>query len=127
MRALAEAGILTGVSLMPVLPFIGDNEDNIRAIVEQAQANGARYIIPWFSVTLRDRQRDYFYAQLDRQFPGLRQRYQRAYGERYEAVVPNAGRLAAFCHALCAQNRLSERIPTFTPVPVTRQLKLFEL
>ena len=33
MRVLAEHGIYTGVTLMPVLPFIEDTEENIAAIV----------------------------------------------------------------------------------------------
>jgi DNA repair photolyase len=125
MQALAAEGILTEVSMMPILPFIEDNADNLRAIVSQAHDNGAKYIIPWISVTLRDRQRAHYYTQLDRLFPGLRQRYERAYGERYEAVPPNAKRLWQFFNELCQQVGLATRIPVYTPEPVTKQLSLF--
>ena len=63
---LAAEGILTGVMMMPILPFIEDTEENITAIVERTPASGGSYIIPWFGMSLRDRQRAYYYDQLDR-------------------------------------------------------------
>jgi DNA repair photolyase len=59
-RTLNENGILSGVAMMPVLPFIEDNEENITAIVEQAHAAGAAYILPAFGLSCRDRQRAYY-------------------------------------------------------------------
>ena len=38
MAQLAKAGLMTGVLLMPVLPFIEDNPENITAIVTRAYA-----------------------------------------------------------------------------------------
>ena len=38
-------------------------------MVELAREAGARFIYPMFGVTLRDRQREYFYSRLDRIFP----------------------------------------------------------
>jgi len=57
LRTLTNRGIQTGVTLIPVLPFIEDNEEKVIQIVEQAHAHGASYIIPCFGMTLRDRQR----------------------------------------------------------------------
>ena len=125
MRALAAEGIPTGVSMMPILPFIEDNEENIRAIVTQAHANGASYITPWLGMSLRDRQRAYYYAQLDRLFPGIRPRYERAFGERYEAPVPNAAQLYPLFNDLCQQYQLATRTPAYIPQPETQQLALF--
>ncbi|NLG26728.1 MAG: radical SAM protein, partial [Chloroflexi bacterium] len=90
MAALSARGILTGVTMMPILPYIEDTHANITAIIERASACGARYLLPGLAVTLRDRQRAYYYAKLDELFPGLRQTYERAYGERYEAPSPRA-------------------------------------
>ena len=65
MRTLADHGILSGVTMMPILPFIEDSEENIAEIVRQAHESGASYIIPAFGMTLRDRQRAYYYDKLD--------------------------------------------------------------
>jgi DNA repair photolyase len=104
MKTLSDAGIQTGVTLMPVLPFIEDNPDNIKSILEKAAEAGARYVIPAFSVTLRDRQRDYYYDQLDKLFPGLSQRYKNTYGNRYDYASPASNKLYDLfktqCHKL---------------------------
>jgi DNA repair photolyase len=112
-RRLAGAGILTGVVMMPLLPFIEDTEENVAAIVDRAAAAGAGYIIPAFGVTLRDRQRDWYYAQLERLFPGLREKYEARYGDRYSCAVPGAARLERAFRARCAEAGLEARIPPF--------------
>jgi DNA repair photolyase len=117
MRRLADAGILTGVTLMPVLPFIEDSEDSIRSLITLAAENGARYILSAFGVTLRDRQRDWYYRHLDRFFPGLRERYEKAYGERYGCSSPNAGRLERLTQKLCTQFGIPRRMPKYMPPP----------
>jgi DNA repair photolyase len=115
MQQLAAHNILTGVTLMPVLPFIEDTEDNIAAIITRARDSGARYILPAFAVTLRDRQRDYYYAKLDRLFPGLRPRYEHAFGQHYSASSPNARRLTQLCRELCDRYGLALKMPFYQP------------
>jgi DNA repair photolyase len=124
MRVLAENGIRTGVALMPILPFIEDTEENVTTIVEAAHEHGATYFIPWFGMSLRDRQRAYYYAQLDRLFPGLRRRYEQTYGERYDCPVPNADRLAKLFYELCERHSIATRITPYEPKTAT-QLSLF--
>ena len=68
---LAEAGLFAGVLLMPVLPFLEDNVENVRAVAEAAAEAGARFVYPAFGMTLRDQQREYYYQALEKGFPGL--------------------------------------------------------
>ena len=124
-RSLSQAGILTGITLMPVLPFIEDNEDNIRAVLTSAAENGAKYILLGLGMSIRDRQRDYFYNKLDLHFPGLRQRYQSAYGDRYNCPVPNARSLEALVNRLCRQLNLLQVMPVYQPPTVMTQPGLF--
>ena len=95
MRELAERGILTGVTMMPILPFIEDTQENITQVVTLARESGASYIIPSFGVTLRDRQREYYYAKLDQHFPGLRKEYEQRFGNQYFAPARNLPQLEA--------------------------------
>jgi DNA repair photolyase len=117
MAQLAEAGLLTGVLLMPVLPFIEDNPENITAIVARAKDSGATYILASFGMTLRDRQRAYYYAQLDRLFPGLRVQYERQYGDRYSAPARGAKRLEQIFSETCGRYGLATRMPFYEPAP----------
>lgn len=102
-RQLAQAGIFTGLLLMPVLPYITDSEENIRQIVAQAAKCGARFIYPGFGVTLRDRQRDYYFKKLDTLYPELRQKYMRQYGNAYSCDVPQAKKLYGIFKKACIE------------------------
>jgi DNA repair photolyase len=124
MKTLSDHGIYAGVSMMPILPFIEDNEANIGRIVEMAAAHGASYIIPWFGMSMRDRQRAYYYDMLDRLFPGLRQKYEWTYGGQYHCPVPNAGRLAQAFEELCERYGIATRIRQYAPEGAT-QMRLF--
>jgi DNA repair photolyase len=115
MKILADNGILTGITMMPILPFIQDNEENITEIVTQAHENGAAYILPSFGVTLRDRQRTYYYDKLDRHFPGLRQKYERQFGNQYFAPANNYERLKTLFEALCQRYGIENRIRPYQP------------
>jgi len=117
LQALSTRGILAGVSMMPVLPFIEDTEQNIRAVVTLVHAAGAKYILPAFGMTLRDRQRRYYYAKLDRLFPGVRPRYEQAFGERYSAPARNARHLGQVFTELCQEFGMATKIPAFAPRP----------
>lgn len=88
LRLLNENGIVAGITLMPVLPFINDTLENLDALIDMAKTYKVHHIFAWFGMTLRDRQRDYFYRQLDRYFPGARKRYEDSFGFAYEAPSP---------------------------------------
>ena len=115
MQVLATRGILTGVTMMPSLPFIEDNEENITQIVVRAHKWGAAYILPSFGMTLRDRQRAYYYDQLDKLFPGLRRKYEERFGDRYSCTVPSAAKLDKLFHELCSRYGIATRMPTYAP------------
>lgn len=115
MRALAERGVIVGVALMPVLPFIEDTEENIAAIVAQTAAHGGTFILPWMGMSLRDRQRDYYYTKLDQHFPGLRRKYERAFGERYSCSARHAPALMRVFNEACAAARIADHVPLYEP------------
>lgn len=87
-RQLKARGISVGILMMPILPFINDTTDNIDGLIHQANQVNADYIYPFFGVTLRNIQRDYYYEQLDLLFPGLKEKYQKAFGLHYVCHSP---------------------------------------
>ena len=88
MEKLASAGIYTGVTMMPILPFINDRPENITEIMRMAASSGASYVLPMFGVTLREGSRDFFYSALDKHFPGIKDRYEQTFANRYECFSP---------------------------------------
>jgi DNA repair photolyase len=125
MEEFSSAGVHTGVLLMPVLPFIEDNPENLNAIFELAAAHGAEYIIPSLGMSLRNRQRDYYYDKLDRYFPGTREKYVRKFGSRYFAPANDYDRLDALLGELSEKYELPLRMPVFSPVKNSKQMVLF--
>jgi DNA repair photolyase len=128
MEALAEAGILTGVTMMPILPFLEDDPDNIRSIVRGAKKHGATYIIPAFGVTLRAGSRDYFFQKLDALFPGVKEKYIQTFGMSYQCSVLNWPELNEVFLEEMDLAGMMMKIPVFEPrkkLKGSSQLQLF--
>lgn len=113
LERLSRAGLFTGVLMMPVLPFIEDNADNLRTIVDRAADAGARFLYPALGMTCRSGQREYFYQQLEERFPGegLPERYRRQYRERYSCTSPRARALWDVVQERCVQRGLLYSMP----------------
>lgn len=94
-RKLSDAGLFSGVLLMPVLPFLEDSKENVLDIVKRTAAVGGKFIYPAFGVTLRGNQRAYYLDKLDSLFPGqgLSDAYKKQFGYSYECRSPKAGKL----------------------------------
>ncbi|MGE5372273.1 MAG: SPL family radical SAM protein [Solirubrobacterales bacterium] len=101
MRKLADAGVMVGVLMMPILPWLEDSEENIRDIISRAHLYGASFVVPWFGMSLRDQQRDHYFRSLDRLYPGLSNRYRALYGNSYACSSPFANRLETLFAAEC--------------------------
>ena len=85
LKTMRDNGIQTVVWLSPMLPFINDTEENIRGLLDYCIEAGVYGIICFgIGVTLREGDREYFYQKLDEKFPGIKQKYQREYGNAYE-------------------------------------------
>ena len=110
-KALAEAGIFTGVLMMPVLPFIADNEENIKSIVVKAAASGARFIYPAIGMTLRENQREWYFEKLDQYFPGIKEEYIQHYGNQYECRSVDFAKLRKLFVRECEKYGLLYKMP----------------
>ena len=95
-KELSDNNIYTGVLLMPLLPFINDNEENIKNIIRKAYECEAKFVFTYgLGVTLRKNQREYYLEQLRKIFPkeNLDKVYMETFGERYENPSPNSTHL----------------------------------
>ena len=104
---MRERGIPTVVWLTPILPFINDTEENITAILKECIRVHVKGVIDFgMGLTLREGDREYYYAALDRHFPGMKERYIRRYGNAYELPSPNAKNLLEIFHRICGDNHI---------------------
>ncbi len=90
---LSKNGVITGVLIDPLLPFITDTEQNITEIVKKSKDHGATYIYLASFVTMADVQRDYFYQEAEKHFPGITKKYIEKYGNYYRCFSENSKKL----------------------------------
>ncbi len=130
---IRDNNIPTVVWLSPILPFINDTEDNLRGILDYCiRAKVYGIICFGMGLTLREGNREYFYAKLDRHFPGLKQRYQRKYGYDYEIVSDNSDKLMDIFYneckkhgIVCGNDEIFGYLNTFEDKQQRKQLSLF--
>lgn len=102
-----ELGIPTLVWMTPILPFINDTRENIEGLLDYCLRAETRGILLFdIGVTLREGDREYFYQALDRNFPGIRQKYIRTYGNAYDIPSPHAKELMSLVQGTCTANNM---------------------
>ncbi|MBP1645103.1 MAG: radical protein [Bacteroidetes bacterium] len=123
-ETLAKKGIYTGITLMPILPFINDNIENIKSIIHKAKDSGASYILPAFGLTLRKGSKDYFYTELDRSYIGLRAKYESCFQEKYICSSPNYLKLQEVFENETQKLNIKSQMEFYKPKE-ENQLKMF--
>lgn len=128
-----DNNIPTVVWRSPILPFVNDTEDNLRGILDYCiKAKVYGIICFGMGLTLREGNREYFCAKLDRHFPGLKQRHQRKYGHDYEIASDNNDKLTNIFYngckkhgIVCENDEVFGYLNTFEDKQQRKQLSLF--
>ncbi|MDR3337759.1 MAG: radical SAM protein [Treponema sp.] len=135
LHILRDQGIPTAVWLSPILPFINDTEENLRGILGYCIEAKVYGIICFdMGMTLREGDREYFYQNLDKSFPGLKQRYQTRYGNDYIITSDKNRALMDIFSEICRRNNIVcdndtvfEYLRSFEEKHTREQLTLFDL
>lgn len=130
---MRDAGIPTVVWLSPILPFINDTAENISGILDLCiEAKVYGILCFGMGLTLREGNREYFYKQLDLQFPRMKEKYMRTYGNQYYIASPNNQSLMKMFQQKCQKNgivhdvnSIFEYLNTFEEKQKYEQLSLF--
>lgn len=112
MRKISEAGIYTGTALMPVMPFINDNEVNIRAIVAQTQRQGGRFVLAG-GLALGGKMEPRFSRTLHEIGDRLPAQYQRLYRSGFSPNDTSWSRLGRTVRSRCQELGLEHRIKRY--------------
>jgi DNA repair photolyase len=134
LKILRDNGIPTVVWLCPILPYINDTEDNIGQILEMCVEAEVKGVICFgMGLTLREGNREYFYEQLDKSFPNLKQRYIREFKNQYVVNSPRNSVLMKQFHRTCEANGIMhnndsifEYLHKFEDKNNARQLSLWD-
>lgn len=133
LKILQQNGIPTVVWLSPILPFINDTEENIEGILDYCIDAGVYGIINFgMGMTLREGDREYFYAALDKHFPGLKEQLHHKYGYAYQIASSQNAKLMKLFHKKCRAHGIVDNVEevfqylsTFPQKEQYRQLRLF--
>lgn len=107
---LRDAGIPTVVWLTPLLPYINDTEENLLGILNYCKEAKVYGILCFgIGVTLRDGNREYFYAQLDKKFPNLKEQYIKEYRNSYIINSKNNTKLMKIFYEFCEKNKIEHK------------------
>ncbi len=107
LKIFRDNGIPTVVWLDPFLPFINDTEENIKGLLDYCVKAKVKGIICFdIGLTLRNGNREYFYKQLDKHFPNLKNKYIKTYGNSYEITSKNRDRLMDIITGTCRKNEI---------------------
>jgi DNA repair photolyase len=112
MEQIARAGILTGISMMPILPGLCDTDENLEATVRWTSEHGGKFVLA-AGLTLADQQREFFFGVLRDRFPDLLPLYERLYPAGSYGPVrsgdPHA--IGRRIRELCRRYGITDRMP----------------
>lgn len=107
LEIMRDNGIPTVVWFDPILPYINDNEENLRGILDYCiRAKVYGILCFGMGLTLREGDREYFYQKLDKHFPGLKQKYHKKYGYSYEILSDNNESLMKIFYSECKKHNI---------------------
>jgi len=113
------------VNFIPVVPFLGDSEENMKQLVTGAREAKADFILFGGGMTLRDNQALFFLKRLSEKFPHLIAKYEQLYQGGYTAEEGYQGKyepqksylrqMHQKMFSLCQEHELDFRLKRYIP------------
>ena len=91
----------------PVIPYITDTTENVREMVKKAKYYGAKFIYMSAQVTMADGQREYFYREAEKYYPGISEKYKNRYQNYYYCRSPVSKKLWSTFTDACEKEGIS--------------------
>jgi DNA repair photolyase len=130
MEELANAGILAGTALMPVIPFIGDDEAHMEDVIRATKDHGGSFVMAG-GLTMEGTQAERTLEAARRWDKALETRWREFYdweaGDKPNYGPPGAynARLGLRVRELCARHDLLDRMPRYVapgPLAVNKRI-----
>ena len=111
MAQLAEAGVLVGTALMPVIPAICDDDPHLEEAIVATKNHGGRFVLAG-GLTMSSSQAERVWRVVDRLFPQRRPTLEQLYGgDAYAPPRTYGADLGRRVRALCQKHGLADRMP----------------
>ncbi len=120
LKKLKEAGIMAGVDFTPIIPYLLDDENNIREVIRKASENGAEYLLPGAGMTLRNNQKTRWLELLKENWPELIEKYEKLYRESRDPSREYLLRINRKTFEICKEFNIKTYVP---PPDFERPLK----
>jgi DNA repair photolyase len=120
MQQLAQAGILVGTSLMPVIPGVGDDRQHLEQTVQATRDHGGLFVLAG-GLTMEGPQAERTLGALERLDPSQLSRWRELYrwepGTKPDYGPPRgyASELGRTVRELCEKYGLRDRMPRYIP------------
>ncbi len=90
---LSHETIPVGVIMKPIIPFVNDNEENVREILLKTKDAGALFVYPTFGIMIFEDQRERFLGLIDKEYPGLKNIFMDTYGNKKSLASMDSNKL----------------------------------
>lgn len=113
MKKFKEAGFLTGVCFIPVLPFLSDSEEQLDEMIKTAAEYGADFCLIGALTLFGSGPRDcktLYYRFLEEYYPELVPKYKKLYGNFWAPSNQYQKRLEEISRRLCEKHGVKNRI-----------------
>jgi len=130
MEKLASAGIQVGTALMPVLPFVGDDEPRLEDMIRATKDHGGTFVMGG-GLTMDGVQAERTLEAFQRFDPALTPRLRKLYGweedgePNYSPPGAYSARLGLLIRELCERHDLLDRMPRYVapgPLAVNKRV-----
>jgi DNA repair photolyase len=132
MERLAEAGILVGASLMPILPLVGDDERHLDDAICAVRDHGGSYVIAG-GMTMDGAQAERTLEAARRLDPSHERRWRELYGgghvgsQGHDPPLGYHARLGRAVREVCARHLVLDRMPRYVaPGPLAVNQRVAE-
>lgn len=102
-----KRGIDTVVWINPILPYINDTVDNIKGILSNCKKTGVKAIVTFgLALKLEDRNREFFFSNIHKNFPSVRDKYLEQFSEDTSISTPRNITLENIIFKFCLDNNI---------------------
>lgn len=120
MATLADAGIFTGLSMMPILPEVGDREEQIEALIVASKDHGGKCVLAG-GLTMDGFQAEHTFETARNLDPQLEAYWRVLYNwdgpgkRRYGPPAAYNAQIGMLVRSLCQKHGLLDRVPRYVP------------